>query len=55
MTNGALLVDLDGTLVDTAPDMVHALQRLLAEHDCSPCDYAFARAHVSRGAAGLVE
>ncbi|MEO0973389.1 MAG: HAD-IA family hydrolase [Pseudomonadota bacterium] len=55
MSRRAILFDLDGTLLDTAPDMVHALQRLLAEHDCSPCDYAFARAHVSRGAAGLVE
>lgn len=51
----ALLFDLDGTLVDTAPDMVQALDRLLGEQGREASDYAFARAHVSRGALGLVQ
>lgn len=54
MKRRAILFDLDGTLIDTAPDMVRALQRLLSERGRAPCDYDFARAHVSRGAVGLV-
>ncbi len=54
MSVRAILFDLDGTLLDTAPDMVHALQRLLAEHQREECEYDYARAHVSSGANGLV-
>ena len=50
----AILFDLDGTLLDTAPDMVSALDALRAEHDLSPLSYASARAQVSNGAAGLL-
>ncbi len=51
----AVLFDLDGTLLDTAPDMVAVLNRLLTEESCSPIDYDFARAHVSNGALGLID
>ena len=51
----AVLFDLDGTLLDTAPDMVGALNDLRAEQSCAPVDYATARAHVSHGAFGLVD
>jgi phosphoglycolate phosphatase len=51
----AVLFDLDGTLLDTAPDMVHALDRLLAEQDQAPVDYSQARLHVSQGALGLID
>ncbi|MEO0421027.1 MAG: phosphoglycolate phosphatase [Pseudomonadota bacterium] len=54
MISRAILFDLDGTLLDSAPDMVNALQRLLAEQGRTRCDYDFARAHVSRGAGGLI-
>ncbi|MEM9384625.1 MAG: HAD-IA family hydrolase [Pseudomonadota bacterium] len=54
MISRAILFDLDGTLLDSAPDMVGALQRLLQEHGRSACDVDFARAHVSRGAGGLI-
>lgn len=50
----AVLFDLDGTLVDTAPDMVAALLRLQQERGADPFDMAVARANVSNGAAGLV-
>lgn len=50
-----VLFDLDGTLLDTAPDMVGALNDLLAEQSLAPVDYALARAHVSHGAFGLVD
>ncbi len=51
---GALLLDLDGTLVDTAPDMIACLDALLAEHDHPPAEYERARQKVSDGALGLL-
>ncbi|MFW2403755.1 MAG: HAD-IA family hydrolase [Gammaproteobacteria bacterium] len=51
----AVLFDLDGTLLDTAPDMVAALDRLLETEGRDPVDYALARAHVSKGALGLID
>lgn len=50
----ALLLDLDGTLVDTAPDMVGALNRLLLNHSKPQVDYAPASKQVSNGARALV-
>ncbi len=50
----AVLFDLDGTLVDTAPDMVAALVRLQQDHGHDLIDYALARSNVSNGAAGLI-
>ena len=50
----AVLFDLDGTLVDTAPDMVAVLTDLQREENVAPIDYELARSHVSNGAAGLV-
>jgi phosphoglycolate phosphatase len=48
------LFDLDGTLVDTAPDLVAVLNRLLAEHGAPPMPYALARNEASHGALGLI-
>ena len=50
----AVLFDLDGTLLDTAPDMVAALNQLRAEEARSELPYAQARAFVSNGALGLL-
>lgn len=50
----AVLFDLDGTLLDTAPDMVPALNDLRREQGRDPLDYAAARAFVSNGALGLL-
>jgi phosphoglycolate phosphatase len=50
----AVFFDLDGTLVDTAPDMVAVLVALQAEEGVTALDYELARSHVSNGAAGLV-
>ena len=50
----AVLLDLDGTLVDTAPDMAAALNQLLAEENKAPMAYREVRPHVSQGAAGLL-
>ena len=49
-----VLFDLDGTLLDTAPDMGGALNRLRAEHELAPLPAAMIRPHVSNGAAALV-
>lgn len=49
-----ILFDLDGTLVDTAPDMVAALVELQCSHDVEPVAYEIARSHVSNGALGLI-
>lgn len=50
----AVLFDLDGTLVDTAPDMVAVLQSLQRDHGIDPVDYREGRLHVSNGAVGLL-
>ncbi len=54
MTGGAVLFDLDGTLVDTAPDLVAVLNRMLGERGRPPVPYAIARNEVSNGAVGLI-
>jgi len=50
----AVLFDLDGTLADTAPDLVRVLNRLLVEHGRTQMPYAIARNEVSNGAGGLL-
>ena len=50
----AVFFDLDGTLVDTAPDMVALLQRLQREHGIDPVSYELGRSYVSHGAIGLL-
>lgn len=50
----AVLFDLDGTLVDTAPDMVAVLQAMQQANDREPVDYEQGRAQVSNGAIGLL-
>jgi N-acetyl-D-muramate 6-phosphate phosphatase len=51
----AVLFDLDGTLLDTAPDMVGALNALRLEHDLEPLPYGEVRGAVSHGAARVVK
>jgi len=50
----AVLFDLDGTLIDTAPDMVTVLQLVQQEHGIEPVPYDVARSYVSNGAIGLL-
>ena len=50
----AVLFDLDGTLVDTAPDMVRALQDMQQAHGYAVVDYDYGRSNVSNGALGLI-
>jgi 2-phosphoglycolate phosphatase len=53
---GAILFDLDGTLMDTAVDMIHALTRLAdnhrIDHQLNVTEY---RQYISRGAVALVK
>ena len=46
----AVLFDLDGTLIDTAPDMGKALNNLLIEENLAPIPLDIIRPHVSQGA-----
>lgn len=50
----AVLFDLDGTLVDTAPDMVAVLHDMQTAHGIDEVPYATARCSVSNGATGLL-
>jgi phosphoglycolate phosphatase len=51
----AVLFDLDGTLLDTAPDMVGALNALRGEHSLAPLPFEVVRSAVSHGAARVVQ
>jgi N-acetyl-D-muramate 6-phosphate phosphatase len=51
----AVLFDLDGTLLDTAPDMVGALNALRSENFLPPLPYQTVRGAVSHGAGRVVK
>lgn len=51
----AVLFDLDGTLVDTAPDMVAALAWVVESHGRAPVDAKTSRSNVSNGSIGLLK
>lgn len=55
MALSAVLFDLDGTLLDTAPDMVGALNSLRLENGLAPLPFARVRAEVSHGSSRLVQ
>lgn len=50
-----VLFDLDGTLLDTGPDIAHALNLLRAEHGLEPYPYPPVRACVSHGASAVLK
>lgn len=52
---GAVLFDFDGTFADTAPDMLRALNTLLARHARPAVALAAGRPYVSSGARGMLE
>ncbi len=49
-----VLFDLDGTLADTAPDLAHALNLLLAEEGKMALPYDTIRPEVSHGASAMI-
>jgi len=55
MSQELVLFDLDGTLMDTAPDMGNALNILRAEHNLAPLSADRIRPQVSHGAMGLLK
>lgn len=56
MTNApdAVLFDLDGTLLDTAPDFIRVVNALLEEEHRPPLDYRTLREQVSNGANAMI-
>lgn len=52
---GAVVFDLDGTLIDSIPDVVAALNRLLVEEGRAPVTVDQGRLMVGEGAAPLIE
>ena len=50
-----VLFDLDGTLIDTAPDMATALDKLCLEENQTVLPYSIVRPHVSNGSVALVK
>lgn len=56
MLNGATIVfDIDGTLIDTAPDLTNALNHALMARGREPLPAASVRAAVGRGARVMIE
>ena len=49
-----ILFDLDGTLVDSAPDLIHTLNITLTAHEIPPVDEDIARPLVSHGARNMI-
>lgn len=49
-----VLFDLDGTLIDSAPDLAGAINRVRADHGLAPMPLADLRPHVGSGARGMV-
>ena len=54
MTFRAVLFDLDGTLADTAPDLIAAVNRILAEESRPPLPESALRPLVSKGGRALL-
>lgn len=50
-----VLFDLDGTLIDTAPDLGRALNKVLAERDVPPISIDLVRNAIGRGGRVLIE
>jgi phosphoglycolate phosphatase len=55
MISPTIVFDLDGTLVDTAPDLVATLNTIFGREGLPPVPYDAARNMVGRGARGMIE
>lgn len=55
MTEKTIVFDLDGTLVDTAPDLVESLNHLLQRHGLASIDLQNIRNNVGQGARKIIE
>ena len=54
LAGATIVFDLDGTLVDTAPDLIGVLNALLAEEGLPPLPLIEARPMIGRGARALI-
>lgn len=55
MKGATIAFDLDGTLVDTAPDLVASVNALLADEGLAPLPFGAVKAMVGRGAWTLIQ
>src|ERR1700722_12675094 len=55
MTAPTIVFDLDGTLIDTAPDLIATLNITLAREGMAPIAYDEARKMIGGGARGMIE
>lgn len=51
----AVVIDLDGTLLDTAPDLAEAANRMLAELRLAPIKEALLKTYIGNGVARLIK
>jgi len=51
----AVVIDLDGTLLNTAPDLAEAAQRMLRDLDMPPVSLEKIRSYIGNGIANLVK
>lgn len=49
-----VLFDLDGTLVDTAPDLIASLNTVLAKQGIQPIEFKTAKSYISYGAMAMI-
>ena len=50
-----IVFDLDGTLIDTAPDLIDALNHILAQHELPGVAFETARPSIGGGARAMIE
>lgn len=55
MKQSGILFDLDGTLLDTAPEFTHCLNKVLTAQGLDPVTVEALRAHVSFGVRGMLD
>jgi len=55
MTKPIVVFDLDGTLIDTAPDLIDSLNHALASAGVPPVDYVAHRTHAGFGGRVMIE
>lgn len=55
LSDSVIIFDLDGTLIDSAPDLTHALNHVLETEGLAPVEPATVRSLVGQGARALIE